>query len=369
MIKINGQCISTMAEFRSFFDADAMGRIGGRIADDSDLFPAGTEYASVRSLLRALAKDEGQRPTLRRDNTRMVLCLAGTGEVPLIYNIPPKEGEITRQNARKLLVGEIAAAEVELDEEWDETIHTDAGADSHFQGMNSEGRNTQRHKEDADCEEASKEGSALLLQRLQNKSVLGDAMIDIGGSHTYSIPPGSTAYLLKCDECYINKLPQCSVSSVFTCFMKYNSDGNVTVVCIDSFGQTKNIGPFKAEELQQVCADRTGGFVALINGKIVTYSREVQPDDITDMFLPEDERVVMIRTAGRQIVALTDKKRVYSNYNVDVNPNRPVLWIGQSAEGTLNFMYEDDYSFPGNVDVVDTAKGKYVYDKGELKKA
>jgi len=368
MIKINGQCISTIAEFRSFFDADAMGRIGGRIADDSDLFPTGAEYALVRSILRALGKDEGPRPKLRKVDNRMAICLDGVGEVTLIYNIPPKEGEITWQNARKLLVGEIAAAEVELDEENDETIHTDAGKEKHFQGMGAD-QKTQGNNKKESGSNASNHGGILHLVRVHNKSVLGDSTIDIGGYHTYDIPPGTTAYLLKYGEHYINKLPQFSVSPGYACLMKYDSDGKVTVVCIDSLGQSKVKGQFKAEALQQVCADRAGGFVALVDGKILPYSREVQPDDIIDMFLPEDERVVMIRISGRQIVALTDKKRVYSNYDVDVDLNRPVLWIGQNAEGALSYIYEDSYSFPGDVDVIDSSKGKFVYDKGELKHA
>lgn len=368
MIKINGQCISTIAEFRSFFDADAMGRIGGRIADDSDLFPTGAEYALIRSILRALGKDEGPRPKLRKVDKRIAICLDGVGEVTLIYNVPPKEGEITWQNARKLLVGEIAAAEVELDEENDETIHTDAGKENHFQGMDAD-RETHGSNKKESGSNSNKQGAILHLVRVHNKSVLGDSRIDIGGYHTYDIPPGTTAYLLKCGERYINKLPQFSVSSGYACMIKYGSDGKVTVVCVDSNGQTKVERQFKAEALQQICADRTGGFVALIDGKILAYSREVQPDDIADMFLPDDERVVMIRVAGRQIVALTDKKRVYSNYDIDIDPDRPVLWIGQNAEGTFNYIYEDNYSFPGDVDVIDSEKGIYIYDKGELKHA
>lgn len=368
MIKINGQCISTLAEFRSFFDADAMGRIGGRIADDSDLFADDVEYGQVRGLLRALAKDEGPKPVLRKVDKRMALGLAGTDEVLLAYNIPHKDGVISRQNARKLLVGEIAAAEVELDEEDNETIHTDAGKATHLEGMNG-GRNSDVHSKDKEYDGKEHDGENLQLVRLHNKSVLGETTVDIGGSHTYAIPPGTTAFLLKCGDRFINKLPQFSVSSCHACLMKYGTDGGVTVVCIDHQGRQTVEKQFKAEALQQVCADRAGGFVALIDGQILTYSREVQPDDVSEMFLPDDEHVVMIRLTGQQIVALTDHKRVYSNSSVDAEPKRPVLWIGQNYDGTLNYIYEDSYTFPGDVDVIESSKGKYVYDKGELKNA
>lgn len=361
MIKINAQCINTKAEFREFFDADAMERIAVRIARDTEIFADDADHGPERSLLLALAADEGGLPTLRRADGKWLLGIDGAVEVPIASNTPPREGEISRRNARKLLLGEIAGREVVLDADNGETIKAHAGTKKRLPDKHRRKKSPQPP--------ANADGEPLRLVRICNESMLGGAKVDIGGNHTYVVAPGATAFLLKCGEGYVDKLPQKSVSAGYTCDIRYGADGSATVVCKNREDRVTVERQFKADTLQQACADSAGGFVALVDGKIIPYSREVQPDAISDMFIPDDEHVVMIRLAGRQIVALTDKKKVYSNYTVTPDEGRPVLWIGQDAEGSLTYIYEDDYYFPGNADIIDTPARRYIYDKGDTNNA
>lgn len=187
----------------------------------------------------------------------------------------------------------------------------------------------------------------------------------------YQLNAGSRMFVLLIGNCPINKIPQLSVSSTHIDYLRYTGDSKVKVCCRDF--RNDNVGIdhiFDARKLTQVCADEKSGFIALLDGEIVSYSDEIQPEDIEDLmaYIPGDEKILMIQLKNRQLFALTNNKRVYSNYNVKADKDRDIVWIAKAPDGEIKYVYADEFVFPSDSDNQIYSNTSVKYNNGNISK-
>ena len=188
---------------------------------------------------------------------------------------------------------------------------------------------------------------------------------------TYQLNNGNRMFILMIGNCPINKIPQFSVSPTHVNYMQYVGDSKVKVCCRNFNGSdtdTEHI--FDAEKLTQVCADKKSGFIALIDGEIVSYSDEIQPEDIEDLmaYIPKNEKILMIQLTNRQLFALTNEKKVYSNYSIKADKNRDIVWITKTPEGEIKYIYADEVVFPSDSDKQTAGNISIMYNNGNISK-
>ena len=153
--------------------------------------------------------------------------------------------------------------------------------------------------------------------------------------------------------------------------MQYVGDSKVKVCCRNfSDSDTGTEYVFDAEKLTQVCADKKSGFIALIDGEIVSYSDEIQPEDIEDLmaYIPKNEKILMIQLVNRQLFALTNEKKVYSNYSIKADKNRDIVWITKTPEGEIKYIYADEVVFPSDSDKQTAGNISIMYNNGNISK-
>ncbi len=187
----------------------------------------------------------------------------------------------------------------------------------------------------------------------------------------YQLNAGNRMYFLLIGNYPINKIPQISVSSTHVSYLQYIGRTEVKVCSKDFKGNS--IGRehfFNAGKLTQVCADEKSGFIALIDGEIVSYSDEIQPEDIEDLmvYIPENEKILMIQLRNRQLFALTNEKKVYSNYRVNADKNRDIIWLTKTTDGEIKFIYADEFVFPSDSDRQKVGSISMTYNNGNISK-
>lgn len=217
----------------------------------------------------------------------------------------------------------------------------------------------------------------LSIVDIYNESSEGEAYVIFENSDeslSYKLSYCNHMKVLRSGESYINKLPQFSVSHNQITFIKYNENCSA-VVCTLSFGESEKKGvhsliehEFDATLLTQICADERGGFIALVNGNIVTYSSDVQPDDVEDLMMdiPADETIVMIQLVARQIYALTNKMKVYSNYPVNIQDNGNIVWLDRNRDGDILPISRENFTQPKNVDSQKIGTISILYNNGKI---
>lgn len=187
----------------------------------------------------------------------------------------------------------------------------------------------------------------------------------------YQLNAGNRMFMLLIGNCPINKIPQLSVSSTHVNYLRYTGESKVKVCCRDFHNDNVGIEHiFDVRKLTQVCADEKAGFIALLDGEIVSYSDEIQPEDIEDLmvYIPENEKILMIQLRSRQLFALTDKKKVYSNYSIKVDKNRDIIWITKDSDGEIKYVYADEFSFPSDSDSQTVGNSSVKYNNGNISK-
>ncbi|MDE6670437.1 MAG: hypothetical protein K2K26_12255 [Muribaculaceae bacterium] len=215
----------------------------------------------------------------------------------------------------------------------------------------------------------------LSLGEISNISASGFAyvILEDDSNHTlnYQLNAGNRMFVLLIGNCPVNKIPQFSVGSTHVNYIQYIGKSEVKVSCKDfNSGNTSVKHVFDARKLTQVCADEKSGFIALIDGEIVSYSDEIQPEDIEDLmaYIPKNEKILMIQLRNRQLFALTNEKRVYSNYKVNTDRDRAIIWMSKAPDGEIKYTYADEFVFPSDSDSQSVGKITVNYNNGKISK-
>lgn len=189
----------------------------------------------------------------------------------------------------------------------------------------------------------------------------------------YKIEAGNCIHILRINGKYVNKLPQLSISRNHANYMEYNKNNvKVESVKIDEKGLVQPFNTinhhFNTLELTQICSDERGGFIALINGSIATYSIDVQPDDVEDLMMdiPSDERIVMIQLVARQIYALSNKMMVYSNFPINIANNGNIIWLDKNSQGDILTISRENFKQPTSVDKQTIGSITVSYNNGKI---
>ena len=182
----------------------------------------------------------------------------------------------------------------------------------------------------------------------------------------YELKDNNRMTLLMSDGKVVNKIPQCSIGPAHICFLRYLPDSAVEVCCV-SLKSKEERHIRISDKVTQVCADNENGFIALIDGRIVSYSSEVQPEHIEDLVcrIPEGEGIIMIQLLNRQVFALTDHRKVYSNFDISVDASN-VVWMERESEN-IRYLYGGNKVSAQNVDEQTSGAITVIYDNGSYR--
>lgn len=312
MININRVFIATDKEFREHFDLEAMAEQALAIALDEEIFIKESERA-LQAVLAAAAKGTSGRTGTDDGGTVFVECGGCRG---LIATALPasgaKEKALTAPNVVRLVLSELGSRSFE------ECINDESADLKPLYELN--GGQTEPVKafdpDTDDCDAPLR--NVVYINRSKSSPAAIRILLD-GGIDYIHIPPGDTLVLLTKGNRYISTHPRMSqtLSHRVVILPKDDRDAEA-IVQSHTGGQIRSL-TFDRLLLTDVCADQTGGFVALCGGDVLTYSSQLQPDDVDNLFVPEDERIVKILTSSRQLAALTDAGRVYTNVRSALN--------------------------------------------------
>ena len=372
MIKLkSGIKIFDFISFRKHFNLNEMRPLAMQIAKDKELFISDEESKYTQQILNEILESTIQQVPVQIDNGKALLII-GDKTYEITYScseVLNKMNFLNKDNVIALLLSElgcVAYDPVHRNNEIDSTENINeikTAVQSGFEQQSSlidiEINNIIRIPlfDSALC----KEDGTLEDLSIRNNTSAGYTRVMIEDSDSnglkYKIEAGNCIHLLRINGAYVNKLPQLSISRNHANYMEYNRDNvKVESVRIDekSIGQTFNTinHHFNTLELTQICSDERGGFIALVNGGIVTYSIDVQPDDVEDLMMdiPSDERIVMIQLVARQIYALSNKMKVYSNFPIDIANNGDIVWLDKNSQGDILTISRENFKLPTNVD-------------------
>lgn len=360
MFIIDGYIIEYIDEFKEHFNLDKALPLVKDIIDTYELFE-NKECARFRPALAAVyaAKQPSFEVGETPDGGAGILV---NGEVFAIAHTPKdsltKAGALGKQDALALLLSELAARPFHF---------------SQPESADAEDFATAKSQDIKRFPVISAGSGPLQVRQIHNPSDSGFAYVilenDKGDSLFYQLSAGNRMCMLLIGDSPINKIPQLSVSTTHVNYVKYK-DQMHAAVCGIEFKSKRVLSEhtFDATKLTQVCSDERNGFVALVDGEILSFSDELQPEDIEDMtaYIPAKEKIVMIALTNRQIFALTDAKKVYSNFSVACSRQGKVVWMEKDANGDIAFAYEDSIPFPKNTNTQVCAGKSITYDNGNI---
>lgn len=391
MIKLkSGKKIFDFISFRKHFNLLEMLPLAMQISKDKELFISDEESKNTQQILNEIIESENQHFPIQVEN-REAFLIIGDKKYEIIYtcsDILSKINFLNKDSVIALLLSElgcVAYDPVPADNDIISTRtieETKTAAQSDFANTSDpvyiENNNIIRIPlfNSTLCTE---EGN-LEVVSIRNNTSAGYTRVMIEGSDSngleYKIESRNCMHLLRINGAYVNKIPQLSISRNHVNYMEYNNgdveDVNVESVKIDEKGVAIPFNTinhhFNAFELTQVCADERGGFIALVNGSIVTYSSDVQPDDIEDLMMdiPSDEKIVMIQLVARQIYALSNKMKVYSNFPISIADNGNIVWLDKNSQGEILTISRENFKQPTSVDKQTIGSITTSYNNGKI---
>lgn len=388
MIKLkSGIKIFDFISFRKHFNLNEMLPLAMQISKDKELFISDKESKNTQQILNEILESTIQQVPIQIENGKALLII-GNKKYEITYScseILSKMNFLNKDNVIALLLSElgcVAYDPVPTNNEIDSTENvnkTKTDVQSEFESKSSlvdiEINNIIRIPlfDSALC----KEDGNLEILSIRNNTSAGYTRVMIEDSDSngleYKIEAGNCIHILRINGAYVNKLPQFSISRNHANYMEYDRD-NVKVVSVrideKGLGQSFNTTNhhFNTLELTQICSDELGGFIALVNGNIVTYSIDVQPDDVEDLMMdiPSDEKIVMVQLVARQIYALSNKMRVYSNFPIDIANNGDIVWLDKNSQGDILTISRANFKQPSSVDKQIIGSINVLYNNGKI---
>lgn len=388
MIKLkSGIKIFDFISFRKHFNLHEMFPLAMQISKDKELFISDEESNNTQQILNEIIESKNLQIPIQIENGKAFLII-GNKKHGITYScseIFNKINFLNKENVIGLLLSELACVAydpvpVKSDiDSTDNAIEAKSVAQSEFAFSTSlvdiEDNRIMRIPllNSALCKE---EGNLDIVSIRNNTSAgytrLMIENIDSNGLE-YKLQSGNCMHILRVNGEYVNKLPQLSISKNHANYMEYNGDSvKVMSVKIDEKGLDILFNSinhqFNALDLTQICADERGGFIALVNGNIVTYSSDVQPDDVEDLMMdiPSDESIVMIQLVARQIYALSNKMKVYSNFPISIADNGNIVWLYKNSQGEILTISRENFKQPTSVDKQTIGSISVSYNNGKI---
>lgn len=388
MIKLkSGIKIFDFISFRKHFNLNEMLPLAMQISKDKELFISDEESKNTQQILNEILESTIQQVSIRIDNGIALLNI-GDKMYEIAYTCSEALSKINflnKDNVIALLLSElgcVAYDPVPMDNGIDSTENineTKTAVQSEFEPKSSL----------VDIEindiiriplfdsKLCKEDGNLEVLSIRNNTSAGYTRIMIEDTDSngleYKIEAGNCIHILRINGKYVNKLPQLSISRNHANYMEYNKNNvKVESVKIDEKGLVQPFNTinhhFNTLELTQICSDERGGFIALINGSIATYSIDVQPDDVEDLMMdiPSDERIVMIQLVARQIYALSNKMMVYSNFPINIANNGNIIWLDKNSQGDILTISRENFKQPTSVDKQTIGSITVSYNNGKI---
>lgn len=388
MIKLkSGIKIFDFISFRKHFNLNEMLPLAMQISKDKELFISDDESKNTQQILNEIiGLNHQQFPIQIEDGNALLVIGDKTYEIKYSSSdIFSKTKSLNKDNVIALLLSELGHRPYDIvpEDNGIDSIENVAGTKSSAQSefattssrIDIENNNIIRIPlfDSALC----KEDGNLEVVSIRNNTSSGYTRVMIENSDSngleYTIESGNWMHILKINGAYVNKIPQLSISRNHANYMCYNRDDvNVESVKIDETGVTTPFNTashhFNALELTQICADERGGFIALVNGNIITYSNDVQPDDVEDlkMDIPDDERIVMIQLIARRIYALSHKMKVYSNFPISIADNGNIIWLDKNSKGEIMTISRKNFTQPTSVDKQTMGSTTISYNNGKI---
>ncbi len=373
MIQVNGHIIMTVDDFEKHFDLNRMVEIASQIVEDTDIFVGLEEYdvtleALARVMCGAAIDVEEQQGQIHW----MIDDLSGSLE----GSVGGKKTKLDGVKAKKLLISalghksyspivtlgtepnptpfpkdpesRIPAPESQIPNP-PKTPKTEGPEDredpesqipnpkSQIPNPEAQRPYTALHSEQSVVLDLAKEDAPGILRThtLVNNSLQGSAYVE-AGPLKIEIKANHAVTLLLKDRGLTAVLHHESVGPFHRIESQILDDGSTQILNTDlETGKVTKPASFPQGALWQVCADNQGGFVALVDGQVLTYSRLITPDALEDMMIPEDEKIVMIAISGAQIMLLTSQGRTYSNFRNPWRKTKNVLRVGVDANGAI----------------------------------
>lgn len=381
MIKLkSGKKINDFISFREHFNLLEMLPLVNQISRDKELFIQDKESKNTQQILNEIIGIKSQQFPIQIENGKALLIIGEkTHEIKYsCSDILSKIEFLNKDNVIALLLSELGCVAYDPTEN-DDIDPTENVAQSEFATMPSlvDIENNSIIRIPLFNSSLCKEDSNIEVVSIRNNTPAGytRVMIEDKDSNAleYKIESGNCMHILRINGEYVNKIPQLSISRNHANYMGYNRDDvNVESVEIDEKGIAISIKAtnhrFNALKLTQVCADERGGFIALVNGNIVTYSSDVQPDDVEDLMMdiPSDEKIVMIQLVAHQIYALSNKMKVYSNFPINIADNGNIIWLDKNSRGEILTLSRENFKQPTSVDKQTIGSITVTYNNGQI---
>ncbi len=388
MIKLkSGKKIFDFISFRKHFNLLEMLPLAMQISKDKELFINDEESKNTQQILKEIIESKNQHFPIQIENGKALLII-GDNTYEITYScseILSKINFLNKDNVIALLLSELGCVAYDPvpgnndNDSTENVAETRTAAQSELSTTPSlvdiENNNIIRIPL-FDSTLCKKSGS-LEVVSIRNNTLAGYTRVMIEDCDSncleYKIESGNCMHILRVNGAYVNKLPQLSISRNHANYMEYyRDDVNVKSVKIDDKGLALPFNTtnhhFKTLELTQICADERGGFIALVNGSIVTYSSDVQPDDVEDLMMdiPSDERIVMIQLVARQIYALSNKMKVYSNFPIYIADNSNIIWLDKNSNGEILTISRENFKQPTSVDKQTIGSITLSYNNGKI---
>lgn len=388
MIKLkSGIKVYDFISFRKHFNLEEMLPLAMQVSKDVDLFINDEVLRETQGYLRRIVESKSHWFPLSIDDGKVVLDI-GTERYEVIHTQAEtfcSENYLGREDAIALLISELGGRPYSFspsnngnDSLKDSEVSSAAGSLTDPLISSPVILEENRILRLPQYNHSRVDSESIEIIAIQNHTAKGYTRVIIETNDSdgleYKLDSQTTMFLLKINGTYLNKLPQLSVSMNHADYLSYSGDV-VEVRCKSLNHKNDTLSPhnpishrFGALALTQVCADERGGFIALVNGEIIAYSTDIQPDVVEDMMMdiPADEKIVMIQLAGRQIFALTDKKRVYSNCPCKIEDNGQIVWLDKSDSGEIMAVSEKNFKQPKNVDKRSLGSTVISYNNGKI---
>lgn len=339
MININGNLIATDEEFREHFDLEAIAAQAFQLSRDRDIFVAPAEVELLGVLSASLA---GESACVGVDPDGVLCVACGNAVAPVKYALPggvAEEMALSQDCLVRLIVSELGhrpyearlASEGVVEDVKPLTLLTDGQTAT------------------LECfDPARDDAAAPLVNGIYLNTGSAKAAVSIVSS-TFAeqmvLLPGEAVALLTKGGRYVSAHRLRAESSVLLLRRVPAPRRQTLVECFRRNSSTPCCShTFDAATLIDAWPDENNGFVALVDGRILTYSSVIQPDDVDDLELPAGETPVKIAVRGRMLVALTDVGRVYTNIASALNGLQGVVDITIDGSGALTAIESAAYT-------------------------
>lgn len=320
MIKIGNNIITYDAQFRQYFEWEAVRKTAGKVARDETLFVDGHDIDVQQMLARVLDRGLGGL-VAGADNGRPTLTDGEDGGMTLTLVHQTAVGE---ERARTfsapewiaLMLHELArraAPEALLDGQSSASAAVSPLADEI------------RLHADQQLELVLFTPASRLEGRLRTVRIVNGSSLPGYATVVVKTPGGRMVDMVRVrhreclfanfvGDCVVELLPRFVAACGHCNYLTGEGDRLTLGRRLFATGQTRVYSPDRCAGITQFCPDSEGGFVGVVDGRLLPFSTLIRPDDDCDFPLADDERFVKVVIGGRMLLALTDRGRTCSNY-------------------------------------------------------